>query len=112
MYHFRSIVVSSSLSMSSQLSPCCLVMLPPRWAILRRGWRRQDVLGAKAPGPVTIETVLGVPLAQRSQWVQSCALSSALGRNVPARNSGVVTPRWAVVPPPAEWFRHPAQVNG
>jgi len=62
----------------------------------------------KAPCTLTIETIRGVPLAQRFQRVKSFELSSSPVRDVPARNGEGVTHRLAVVQPPAQLTRQRA----
>src|SRR5262249_16174529 len=101
-YHFQRVDLAASVAMARPSVPgSCLTGTSAR-ARLRRGWGRQDVLGSKAPGTGTTETVRGVPLAQRFQRAKSFELSSSLVRDGPARTGEVVTHRLAVVPPPAE----------
>src|SRR5262249_51888440 len=107
-YHFQSFALYASVAMARQLVPGSCVTGASARARLGRGWGRQDVLGSKAPGTWTTETVRGVPLAHRFQREKWCGRSRPLGRDGPARTGEVVPHRLAVVPPPAELSRQRA----
>src|SRR5262245_4561198 len=78
--HFQRCVVWASLCTPDQLVPGSTLPCRPAGALLGSGWSRQDVLGRKAPGTLTIETVRGGRLAaHRFQPVPSCERSPSPG---------------------------------
>src|SRR5262249_40069943 len=111
-YHFQSCAVDAPVAMSRHLVPDSFLTGTSAPAILRSGWGRQDVLGRKAPGTWTLDTVRGGPLAPGFQRAQAFERSRSLVRDGPARHGEGVTHRVAVVHPPAQVTRQRASVTG